>query len=117
MKLFTLLPSKFFFICVSEAETKAAAENESIELSDDDDDTQDDAAKKVKSRRQPTDCLNVECQYGEEYIDNVPSFVLSYYKVRRRKGLKICCQCYSEASSYFSVIHKLYIKIFTFWKN
>lgn len=79
----------------------AVPETISIELSDGD--TDDDDPRK-KERRVPTDCLNVECKFGNEYVDSVPAFVLTYYKVRKQKGLKVCCQCFDEACDYFSVI-------------
>lgn len=75
---------------------------ECIELSDDD--TDDGNNPRGKSQRVRTDCLNVECKFGEEYIDDVPLFVLTYYKVEKLRGLKVCCHCFDEACNYFSVI-------------
>lgn len=72
----------------------------SIEVSDDDD---DDYAKKSKVRRVPTECLNVECRSGNLYLDCVPAFILSYYKVKNRGGLKVCTDCFDEACAYFEV--------------
>lgn len=78
-----------------------SAEPESIVLSDDDSDYDDNSRK--KPRRLRTDCLNVECEFGDEYMDSVPSFVLTYYKVRKQKGLKVCGHCFDEACNYFEV--------------
>lgn len=78
----------------------AANDCPSIELSDD----EDDCLRRSKVRRTRTECLNVECRSGNEYLDSVPAFVLTYYKVRRLKGLKICAECFNEACSYFSVV-------------
>lgn len=78
-----------------------SAEPESIVLSDDDSDYDDNSRK--KPRRLRTDCLNVECEFGDEYKDSVPSFVLTYYKVRKQKGLKVCGHCFDEACNYFEV--------------
>ena len=70
-----------------------------VELSDDD----EEFKKRHKRPRKPTDCLNIDCEFGEEYLDSVPAFVLTYYKVRRRTGLKVCMKCFDKAVSYFEV--------------
>lgn len=77
----------------------------SIEVSDDDD---DDYAKKSKVRRVPTECLNVECRSGNMYLDCVPVFILSYYKVKNRGGLKVCTDCFDEACAYFANLKNKY---------
>ncbi len=71
-----------------------------IELSDD----SDEETSTSKKRRVPTECLNIECRFGEEYLDNVPAFVMTFYKVRKKKGLKVCQSCFEEACSYFTVL-------------
>lgn len=44
---------------------------ECIELSDDDSDDGNNPRGKSQSVR--TDCLNIECKVGDEYIDDVPT--------------------------------------------
>jgi hypothetical protein len=78
--------------------------SESIVLLSDDDES---PSTETKKRRLPSECLNVECNSGGTYMDSVPSFVLTYYRVRRKLGLKVCQQCFDEACTYFEVFNSL----------
>lgn len=83
--------------------------SEPIELlSDDDEDdevtvVEDVSIRKTKRSKVPTECLNVQCITGEKFIEGVPAFVLRYYKVRRKKGLQVCEECFDEACTYYTV--------------
>lgn len=85
-----------------------------IELSDDDDEitiVEDITAKKAKICKAPKQCLNVQCKNGKEFIDGVPAFVLSYYKVRKKNGLKVCEECFGEACTFYTVSNLRYIGV------
>lgn len=66
-------------------------------------DDEEDSSPETKKRRSPSECLNVECTSGSTYVDSVPSFVLTYYRVRKQHGLKVCQECFEEACDYFEV--------------
>lgn len=76
-------------------------------ISDDDDDDiaiiEDAPARKHKRSRIPTECLNVQCKTGQKYTESVPVFILEYFKVKNKKGLKVCEECFDEACTYYTV--------------
>lgn len=102
-----------------------AAENagELIELlSDDDEDdevtvVEDMSKKRQRTSKVPNECLNVQCKSGEKFIEGVPAFVRSYYKVRNGKNLKVCEKCFNEACSYYMVNMRTFQFIRTWLKH
>ena len=87
-------------------------------LSDDDDDViaiiEDEPTRKPKRSRIPTECLNVQCKAGHKYIEGVPAFILEYFKVKNKKGLKVCEECFNEACNYYMVSSN---NLFSFHKS
>ncbi|XP_065224566.1 histone-lysine N-methyltransferase eggless isoform X2 [Planococcus citri] len=90
-----------------------------IELLSDDDEDDDDIAiieddepakKPSKRSRVLTECLNVQCKSGHKYIEGVPAFVLEFFKVNNKNGLKVCEECFDEACSYYADLEERLMK-------